>query len=189
MFCSNQCLDEFRNCCEKFNELKFSNSYYDVVIPPLFKALRISGGYEELHAIYTDPKSSTIFDYDLRDLQSPETQRNLLKCAASFSQRKEDNTFVSNVVRKAILEFREKIFRDIPMRSAEALWRFSVRHFLTGVNNVVGFNDDERAYLLLTSLINHSCDSNLQLTLVDSKALLFTNRPVKADEQLFIKYR
>jgi SET domain len=167
----------------------FKSSIVQSILPSILKALDSSKGYEDLEAIYTDSKSTTVFDYDLRDLENPETKRNLLKCTASLKGREKDDTFISNILLSVCEQFNEIIPENIPKTSAEILRHFFNRHTLIGASNVMGSPAGGRAYLAFSSLLNHSCDPNIQLTWFDSKATLVTNRPVRAGGQLFIAYK
>jgi hypothetical protein len=94
MFCSVKCFDIGSRQIRKLKlnlgcgVEKFPLDY----LLSFMKALDISDGLNDLEAIYTDPKSTTIFDYDLSDTNDPETMRNMLKCAASLKKLKMDNS-------------------------------------------------------------------------------------------------
>jgi SET domain len=188
MFCSNRCLDEFFLWSEKFSELKFSDSIIQTFLPSIFKALGISGGYQELEEIYVDPTSTSVFDYDLTDLKNSKTKLNLLKCAASLKNRKEENSFVSSIVQNISQQMQINMPTKMPSRSAEILNNFFRRHISIGASNAMGYNNG-RTQLVFASLLNHSCDPTCQLTWINTKAVLFMNRPLKAQKQLFIAYK
>lgn len=64
-----------------------------------------------------------------------------------------------------------------------------------GFQHAINFKfDADEHYLISTdvyyfiSLINHSCDSNAFLGLVDGKSILIVSKPIRAQQQITINY-
>lgn len=192
MFCSNQCLDDGSRQTKKFkNKLNIPTDNF----PPdylfnFLKALNISEDLQNLEAIYTDRKSTTVFDYDLNEPKNPETRRNMLKCAASLRKRDQDNSSIQlSIGYPASL-----VTYLIKSRYKSAsVSEFIMRQGAINECNNLGVQVKEdvqgTALFLFASLLNHSCDPSLDTFYIDSSAAFVTNRPIKAGQQLFIKYR
>lgn len=190
MFCSQFCLQEFRQRAEKFSDLPlYGHPLHEII----YKALEISGGYEELASIYSDPKPSTIFDYDLSNPDDPETQRNLLRCAASLRQYELDSTDYSKVVNAEIQEcLRFVNAMKISSRSKDVLNLFARRFTLitakSGVGVVLKKVNHGRLVLFVIPLLNHSCDPNVAAAHENREKAVIVKKPIKAGEQLFMSY-
>jgi hypothetical protein len=139
---------------------------------------------EDLDSIYSDPESSTIFDYDLNDPNNLGTRRNMLKCAASLKMS--ESSLLPNYSTQIIDMM-------LPCRESNLLRNFIKRQGAINECNSVGIEVLEGihgvALFLFGSLFNHSCDPNIINYFVDSSTVLIIDRPVKAGEQLFICYR
>lgn len=195
MFCSQTCLDESFDRAEKFKSFPFSNySLSSPLITSMFKALDFAGGPEELHEIYTDPTPRSIFDFDVSNPNDPETRRNLLKCAAALKE----NPFNSSATSKHLETATEQILEGLtssnePARTVEIIRNFVLRYTRINVCNAMGIEqkDGKHANILFvfSSLINHSCDPNVQVVNVDGSIAMVVIKPIKAGDQLFICYR
>jgi SET domain-containing protein len=50
------------------------------------------------------------------------------------------------------------------------------------------FHSEGRAICLFISLLNHSCDPNVNTIMVNNKEVVYTVKPIKKGEQLFMCY-
>jgi SET domain len=186
MFCSNQCLDVGSRQLIKFNTLNFRfENFPSDYLQNLLKALDISDNLQDLEAIYTDPKSTSVFDYDLSEPKSPQTKRNMLKCAASLRKRDQDNSSVDYSILKTLA--------SVSRISNSAVCEFITRQGAINECNNLGVQVKEdvqgTALFLFASLLNHSCDPSIDTFYIDSSAAFVINRPVRVGEQLFLNYR
>jgi hypothetical protein len=191
MFCSNKCLDEGSRQIEILNNLNLSAEDFpcDYLLNVL-RALDISDDLEDLEAIYSDPKPTTVFDYDLNNPKDPETRRNMLKCSASLKKREKDNSAIySNIL--ASSSSASRVCHS--GRTSTILSNFIMRQDLINVCNNIGIQVKEEihgaALFLFGSLLNHSCDPSVEGLFVDSSIAFIINRPIKTGEQLFVSYK
>jgi SET domain len=178
MFCSDECLDEFKVQMQKLEQLGlliYRYKHDELMI--IVKAMSVSGGdLELLHSIFTDPKSTTVFDYDLSDLDNHETKLNLLKCVASLQHRARN--------------YRSSAFDSYSGNAIETLNLFTKHIFgCTWTGNVFSVESHGSSLSPFISLINHSCDQNAEVAFIDSATAIILNRPVKAGEQIFYCYQ
>lgn len=173
MYCSELCLKESKQITESQSELK---GYH--ILNVLKKVLYMSGGYEELHTIFADSAKQTIFDYDLSDLNNSDTKLGLMKCVAALKEHPSQSN--STDFTGEILKF------NLPNRKTEIILEFYRRVGLIGKLNGIKAKDICLGIPLFRSLMNRSCDPNIDTITVDGRFMLVVNRPVKAGEQLFV---
>jgi SET domain len=177
MFCSDECLDDFKLQMLKIEQLGLPFYQYEHdELMTIIQAMSASGGdLEVLHSIFTDPKSTTVFDYDLSDWYNPETKLNLLKCVASLQQRAKNDRFSA--------------FDKYSGNAIETLNLFIKRVFdCSWIGNVFNVESHGTSLSPFLSLINHSCDHNAEMISIDSATAFLLNRPVKAGEQICTCY-
>lgn len=181
MFCSVACVDEYHRMKDSCDDLP-SNTIFDSPN----KAIFYSGGYDELREIYADRVSRNVFDCDLSDPNNPETRVTMVQCAASLKEYQLDTSETSEKVRSALSEFEDLLqLAKIPSRHKGILMIFYRRNFLMTVYNGVNDKMINQALPIFSSLINHSCDPNIDICISDGRIVAVVNRPVKADDQIF----
>jgi hypothetical protein len=189
MFCSEECRKVLADQIEEFREFyNPKNSLCTVVA----KLLSRAGGLEELHAIFSDETSTTIFDYDFNNPNDPETKRNFLRCFKSLKQKQHGPSLFSNVIEQESADgYLHEM--ELPPRATEIL-----KNFLEKLKNVYMCNaillspkdvNEGNIIGLFAGLINHSCDNNVQPVEVNGKFSTVVKKPIKAGEQLFVRYR
>lgn len=173
MYCSEFCLNESKQIAESQVEMK---GYH--ILNVVKKALYMSGGYEELHTVFADSAKQTIFDYDLSDRNNSDTKFGMIKCVAALKEHPTQPN--SSHFVEEILKF------NLPNRKTEIILEFYRRIDLIGKLNGIKAKDICLGIPLFTSLLNRSCDPNIDTITVDGRFMLVVNRPVKKGEQLFI---
>lgn len=95
-------------------------------------------------------------------------------------------TKASEKVREAFPKFSGVLeVAKIPSRHKAILMEFFRRYFLISVYNGINLKEITAAIPIFSSLINHSCDPNIDVTIADGRVVAIVNRPVKAGDQLF----
>lgn len=191
MFCSSQCLDECSRQLKKLEELEvsFDDFRKDYILATL-KALDISDNLDTLEEIYSDDKTTTVFDYNLNDPKDPETRKNMLKCSASLKKREKD---CSAIYRDILVASDQVSWLSDCQKTSSILGNFTKQQGTINELNSISFQYkdgvDGCAVFLFASLLNHSCDPNVQTLCIDSRLAFVVNRPLKAGEQIFFSYK
>lgn len=196
MYCSDECAKK-AHPSHKFEESKMlddliTNFFYPVDFKMCDIALAICGGsYEELEKVYNESLRSpkTVFDFDFSDPNDPNYDKNQLQVILGMAGNKHES---QKLHRKHLQKnyvnlskcppFMEKFvehLQTVMLASATKIKRKTV----TG--SAEGF-----AFSLLTSLLNHSCDPNVQMVMEEGlgREIMIVTRPIAKGEQIFDCY-
>lgn len=168
MFCSQACIAEYSRLCKKF-------SVPEEIGIDSFQILDLSGGGGHQYSILAEASKTSIFDYDFRELKNQETKRNILRCLNSFHPKSVEQDD----------EFRETGEMNDDIKNLERFCRIFHRNKISLVlkEENTGFT-----ILLFGSLLNHSCDPNVNLVEIDGKFFTVVCQPIEAGDQLFVSY-
>lgn len=148
----------------------------------------------EVEKIVNQKERKTVFDFDFSDENDKSYDLNRLKVISGLlpSTTPESLRFHqicanyyhrhSHLISKTpeISEKQEKIHYDC-----------AVQLMLIRGRNAWGLaQPDERVsgLFMFSSLLNHACDSNVRLAGYGSKQVVFVSKPIKKNEQIFVKY-
>lgn len=118
----------------------------------------------------------TIFDFDFAQPNDLLKGLNQLECLYGLNAP----NFSFTVLRGASENDLDDTARESHLVS---IWMWNSMFLLS-----MGFRREGDAIPLFGSLINHSCDPNVQTILVDNEVVYMVIKPLKEGEQLFISY-
>lgn len=162
----------------------------------VLQSLNVAGSIKELQALTENPVRKTVFDFDLTDMNNPETRKNVLTLMCSLHQEEADKERLKRL--REVAHF--NVFSTMghvckTPEEKKIVEKFCYRAMVLSSRNsiVMGPSDVPEgefgsAIMFFGSLLNHSCDPNTYLFNYDNKFVTITNRPIKAGEQLFICY-
>ena len=186
MFCSTECMNQdFKPTCLSSPTPKLINH-----------CIQFAGGLKELNKLLTSEgnEKKTVFDFDLSQTDDSSYDKNRLIAICSLMQKDAEDV----ITKKQLSEIS---WIDAVPRTAEDsdfLLRFANRIDRISALNAIRFVEKcfpeieffcGIAMFPFSSLINHSCIPNLHQIAVDNKLVLVAAHPIKAGEQVFIKYR
>lgn len=201
MFCSEKCLKEVEISHQKF-ECGQKNLPKDVLkFQLLFTLLfQIAGGFKGLQDLVIKSEKTTIFDFDMSNLDDPQTKQNQLKAffgLASKSKKQKVKEFdkkLDKFVRQDLKCFWNSEKEFIVIKQIVEIYQVNAFSFsptlFTEDLDVEKSNEEIGSTIsLFGSLINHSCDPNVSLMSVDNKKVVVVQWPIKAGQQIFFCYR
>jgi tetratricopeptide (TPR) repeat protein len=177
MFCSTDCQEDlYSKSINYMQAMEDDMKILSEVAVPF-------GGYKELDDFIKkkDLKDlkKTIFDYDLSDPEDPDYRKKLMLCFLSLQARHgfkvpeatcEIFKYVSKKTARLILNLQISNMKKVSYREMKYLYH------------------DGTQVSLFQSLVNHSCDNNVNFISIDNKNVAFVIRPIKAGEQVFDSY-
>lgn len=189
MYCSEVCRDKIHS---RVSDPIKMISEGKVVNGQKFMAIGIDalGSAEKFQGFVKNYKienmGKTIFDYDLSNPKSKNYKKNILSCILSLKYKhfKEQIGKYKDMDHGGILNFINHLAGIIDMNSL-GLQYLDMDTFKISVP-ILELHGS--AVLAFGSLLNHSCDPNIQRIAVDDKVAFIVCRPIEKGEQLFINY-
>lgn len=209
MFCNNKCLSEG---WKRFHyaECRYLDLHYTdntdiretiVSLSRIFlQSMEIAKSVNQLGDMMDHSESKTIFDLDFRQMDDEGSMDlSLLSIVNSLQPRSDEmaKMFYESIVSRFMTETQgdtSKIRQFLRTQSdKETAISYASRLLMIfdGNSNAIqtGLVDEGCGIQLFGSLINHSCDPNIQAVFHDNKVAFVVRRPIGKKEQLFIQYR
>jgi hypothetical protein len=191
MYCSESCRDKTVSRME--DPIKMISEGKVIHGPKLMTVgIDALGGADKFESFVTDYKienlRKTVFDYDLSNPKNKNYRKNLLNCILSLKYKDfkgQDSRYRHfDHTRDGALNFMNHLAGVVDMNSLGLQYLdLSTVGFSAPILELHG-----SAVLAFGSLLNHSCDPNVQRVAVDDKVVFVVCRPISAGEQLFINY-
>lgn len=184
MFCSSECREKTYNYIATPLDMIAASSSLNVVKGLRLMALgRDAYGDEQFmkfvknYEVAKDAK--TIFDFDLSNAKSKSFKKNMLECILGLNYR-----LVSGSSKVAV-STGMKNFMD-HLAGIIDLNALGVQYLDSEASS--GLKLHGSAVLAFGSLLNHSCDPNIQRISIDGKVVFIVCKSIKSNSQLFINY-
>lgn len=188
MFCSENCRDKIYS--RSLNPTKLILDAKHVNGPKLLSVGLVAFGTAEKLGDFVknyEIKSGdkTIFDYDLNNPSSKNYKKNIMNCLLSLQYKKftkSDRNF--GEMQYNLLKFMNHISGIIEMNSIGLQYL----DITTIGHTAPTYELHGQAVLAFGSLLNHSCNPNVQRIAVDNKIALVVCKQIEPNQQLFINY-
>lgn len=202
LYCSKACKEK---AVKIYNLEKFRLREMDDVQRSLYEALDMcEGSYKKLEQLLDDPElaKKTIFDFKWKNME--EKQRKFLSLVAinglvgsPEGSRFKEQDKCSHVLLDSL---NDKEHKRIAMRFMQRLKIISTLNAIGLDGHAFDIENPEKkleifetksagtGILIFGSLLNHSCDHNVNRMTVGSKVVFYANRSIAKGEQLFVNY-
>lgn len=207
MFCSQICLKKARERfhaaeCNRQTKKDVYNEIRRSVLKLILESLAIAGSVERLRDLMETSERKTIFDFDLRG-QDEHTKDmtyltiiNALKSKSdAFAKREYEKassdilkTWDSQLFVKSEQDFTDLVNYSTRLILIEALNSTRIPTNDGPVDSLTDFGEGVGIFPF-GSLLNHSCDPNVEACPCDNKYVTVVVNSIRKGEQLFIKYR
>jgi SET domain len=126
--------------------------------------------------LFDDSKnySKSIFDFDFSNPKDENYKINLLNCLLTLNHKKNE-TMLNAPTAKFLNHF-------------EDILRINRISMVYQEHNSSDEHEHGYGVLLFASLLNHSCDHNVDVVVIDNKFAFVVRKPINANEQLFMTY-
>lgn len=176
MFCSTACKNKVQSTAINKNDIASSD------MKLLSEVAAHFGGYEQFDDYISRTNLKTfnksIFDFDFSDPKDPKYEKNRINCLLSLSTNHypvENYSELKNFVSKKTAHHLASVY--------------SLNQKLCNMFDGTGNKEDIGHFIsLFASLINHACIGNVNIFVVDGKAVTIVEKPIKAGEQIFESY-
>jgi hypothetical protein len=189
MFCSAKCS---RETCEKFHDrdefIRDSLKGSDIrkkMMRIMNESLSFVKDFDELQSLYEDFENKSVFDFDFSNPFDQTFNKKILICLAALLP-KSDCGIVEYV----------KSNLNIPSGPKKEFYvsfisRIILNYMRNGLKVPCLKSDSPEGGMMIpaVSMMNHSCDPNTYSTFIDNTCHVFVIKPIKAGEQIFLKYR
>ena len=204
MYCSPEC--QTKDQCHSL-ECCVRNAKPNLITSSEFLmtlgSIKAAGGEDELMALVDNAETRNLFDFDWSNPDDPLYEKNLLlvvnglsKTAGSFMSfgsfmLKYYEPLVDKSRSSAKIKFLKKFIKNqstIYLTNGYSLKEFNREKVAPGLACQQYDKRVGSGLFLFSSLLNHSCYSNVTRVTVENKLVLVVARPIKAGEQIFISY-
>ena len=166
-------------------------------------SVKAAGGEDKLMALVDNEETRTLFDFDWSNPDDPLYEKNLLLAVNGLSKASTPfMTFGTDILKhfKPIadkprspdqIQFLLKFIKNqstIYLTNAYEMKKFEREKVGPGRARQLYDKPVGSGLFLFSSLLNHSCYSNVTRVTVENKLVLVVARPIKAGEQIFISY-
>lgn len=195
MFCSTKCVDEAQEVFKDDLELLFDNKddgMCNRVVLTIKEFMALTGNFEELRKAIEDSKNQTIFCFNFDNPHDPVTKINSLKSVLNLQGNSSfkilEITAASKRLQYLATTEEDKKFLDTFIVQQTLINQINTIGFKHHVKNESNRIEEVAGVFPFSSLINHSCNSNVHLIVVDNKLALIVIRPIAKEMQIFRNY-
>lgn len=196
MYCSLECQEKDYAHQLKFCSVLYCNAFASITMA--LNSLGIAEGVNELIDLLSDTQFRTAFDFDHSNPHDSAYEKNLLVAVNSLKKKAWNESYEmdGHNLMKLLLSKETEETPKTPEEKALLQKCLTEQARITinfyGLGYCDSLNDTARqvgaGLFPLMSLLNHSCDQNVDNIFVDGKMVFVVFRPIKAGEQIFKTY-